>query len=241
MRRRMGRDQFMGQSVMTRTGGWRVWALWLAGTVAAAGLAVAGGGCKTTYYRTMEAFGKHKREILVSRVQAAQKDQEEAKQTFTSALDRFSALVNDSGGDLRKAYDKATSELERSESKAKDVHSRVDAVATVGTDLFKEWEQELAQYSSAELRRTSERQLRDTRAKYDAMLGAMRRAEGTMEPVLSAFRDQVLFLKHNLNAQAVASLKGNVADLERDIGALIREMEASIAEAERFTKEMRAG
>ena len=61
-----------------------------------------------------------------------------------------------------------------------------------------------------------------------------------MGPVLSAFGDQVLFLKHNLNARAIASLKGSLADLQTDIAQLVQEMEASIAEAERFVREMRS-
>ena len=36
----------------------------------------------------------------------------------------------------------------------------------------------------------------------------MRLAESRIEPVLKSFRDQVLFLKHNLNAKAIASLRG---------------------------------
>lgn len=54
----------------------------------------------------------------------------------------------------------------------------------------------------------------------------------------AAFYDQVLFLKHNLNARAIASLKGNVASIESDIAVLIREMEASIREANRFIDAM---
>jgi hypothetical protein len=61
-----------------------------------------------------------------------------------------------------------------------------------------------------------------------------------MEPVLSVFRDHVLFLKHNLNAQAIASLRGDLAEVEADVGALIREMEAAIAESEAFLARMQA-
>jgi len=66
----------------------------------------------------------------------------------------------------------------------------------------------------------------------------MKKAETKIEPVLSAFRDQVLFLKHNLNAQAVASLQSEVTTMEADISKLITEMEKSIAEADSFIKTM---
>lgn len=191
-------------------------------------------GCATTYYKTMEMFGKEKRDILASRVESARDGQEAAKEQFQSTLDRFSELVNAEGGDLRAAYDRAKSDLESSESKAAKVHDRIASVESVGNDLFREWQDELKQYTSDDLRTRSERQLRDTRTRYDDMLAAMKRAESKMQPVLNAFRDSTLSLKHSLNAQAVASMRGTVADLERDIAALIQDMNRSIAEADSF-------
>ena len=94
------------------------------------------------------------------------------------------------------------------------------------------------QYQTDSLRAASEDQLERTEARYGQLLGAMRNAESRMEPVLAAFSDQVLFLKHNLNARAIASLQENVVDLEQEIGALIAEMNASIDEANAFIEEM---
>jgi hypothetical protein len=62
-----------------------------------------------------------------------------------------------------------------------------------------------------------------------------------MPPVLSAMKDQVLFLKHNLNAQAVASIQGTAEGIRRDIESLIKEMQASIDEANAFIDEMGGG
>lgn len=196
------------------------------------------GGCSSAYYKTMEYFGKEKRDILATRVKDARSDQAEAKQQFKSALERFSSIVNSPNTDLKKAYDKAKSDLETSESKANSVHDRVKSVESVGTDLFKEWETENSAYSDASLRSKSEQLLRDTRVKYDDMLAAMKRADATMEPVLVKFRDNVRFMKSNLNAQAVSAMKGTVSDLQRDIGTLIQEMEASMAESEKFVNEL---
>lgn len=198
-----------------------------------------GSGCATTYYKTMELFGREKRDILASRVQDATVDQAAAKEQFESALDRFSKLVNAEGGDLRNAYDRSKSDYDASEAKAQRVRDRVKSVESVGNDLFSEWDKETGQYTSEDLRSKSRAQLRETRVRFDEMLGAMKRAEAKMDPVLAAFKDNVLFLKHNLNAQAVAGMRGTVADLERDIASLIREMESSIAEADRFVKQIR--
>ncbi len=48
----------------------------------------------------------------------------------------------------------------------------------------------------------------------------------------------MLFLKHNLNAQAISSLQDEFASVKADIALLVREMEVSIAEADAFIKAM---
>jgi septal ring factor EnvC (AmiA/AmiB activator) len=195
-------------------------------------------GCGRMYYSTMDRLGYHKREMLVDRVQDARDAQEEAKQQFQSALEEFTAVTRFQGGDLEKLYNRLKDQLDRSESKAQAVSKRIEDVERVGEALFKEWESELDQYSSAELRRLSEDKLRQTRLRYARLVAAMRSAEMKIEPVLTAFRDQVLFLKHNLNARALASLQNELTSIETDVAGLVREMEASIAEANAFIETM---
>jgi hypothetical protein len=194
------------------------------------------GGCQSVYYGTMEQLGYEKREILVDRVEDARNAQEEAKNQFRSALEKFSAVVNFKGGDLEERYNKLDSEYQRCDSKAKAVHNRIADVEDVSKALFDEWQAELKQYTNQDLMRASERRLNDTRRRYQQLIQAMKRAEKKIDPVLSAFRDQVLFLKHNLNAQAVASLQKELSTIEVDVATLIKDMEASIAEADKFIK-----
>ncbi len=208
------------------------------GLVGILGLALALASCQGAYYRTMEAFGKHKRDILVDRVEKARDGQEEAKEQFRTALEAFTDVVRFEGGELEAKYNQLQRELDTSEKRAEAVRDRIDDVEDVAEALFREWEAELDDYSDPDLRRASEDQLRQARGRYEQLMAAMRRAEEKMEPVLVAFRDQVLFLKHNLNARAVASLEGEVVTLERDIAALVADMEASIQEANAFIEAM---
>jgi chromosome segregation ATPase len=197
-------------------------------------------GCQSAYYGAMETFGYEKRDILVDRVDEAREAQQEAKQQFESALAQFIAVTNFSGGELEKQYNKLKDEFEDCESRAAQVHNRIAEVERVAKDLFTEWEKELGQYTNPELRRSSKRQLDSTRNRYQQLIGAMKRAERKLDPVLAAFRDRVLFLKHNLNARAIASLKSERARVEADIAALVADMNRSIAEADRFIKDMSA-
>jgi Skp family chaperone for outer membrane proteins len=196
--------------------------------------------CSQAYYRAAESLGFQKRDILVHRVGKARESQEEAKDQFKSALDRFTALTGFEGGNLESKYRELDAEFERSQAKADEVRKRIDDIEDVSGALFDEWQDELAQYRNQSLKRSSQQQLATTRQRYQLLIAAMKRAEAKMAPVLDTFRDQVLFLKHNLNARAIASLKGELGILETDIAALIRSMEASIREADEFIKTVNA-
>jgi DNA repair exonuclease SbcCD ATPase subunit len=187
----------------------------------------------------MERFGWQKRHILVDRVQDARDEQEAAKKQFQTTLERFIEVTQADVRQLESRYRRLQADFNRSEARAEDVRKRIGSIETVAADLFKEWRAELAQYESAELRRSSEQKLRETQQRYEQFIDAMKRAAAKMDPVLAAFRDQVLYLKHNLNAAAIAALETTTMNLEQDVSALIREMEASIAEANAFIQEMR--
>ena len=204
-------------------------------------LALSLAGCSSAYYGAMEKFGIAKREILADRVDATRKAQQEAKEQFADALQRFLAVTKADGGDLQRKYEDLNTQFKRSESQAKEVRERIAAVEDVGEALFREWKQELAQYTSAALRSDSQRQLDTTRRRYDALVTLMRRAAERMDPVLATFRDQVLYLKHNLNARAVSSLGSTHRALEADISRLISDMENSIREAEVFIRDLKSG
>ena len=196
-------------------------------------------GCRTAYYKAWETFGRQKRDLLKVNVQDTRDDQKKATEQFKDALTRLREMYGTGGGDLEKMYDRLKSDYERCEARAGDVKSRIRKVEQISSDLFKEWEGEIATMTNEKLASSSRQKLRETREKYESLHAAMAKAESSMEPVLKQFHDQVLYLKHNLNAQAIGSLKGESADIEREIQRLIQDMNASISEADAFIREMK--
>ena len=196
-------------------------------------------GCQTVYYDTMERMGIHKRDILVDRVEEAQESQEEAKEQFADALEAFRATVTVKSSKLQSTYDKLQKEYNNSVMRANDVRGRIAAVKNVAEALFDEWEDELDQFSSDNLRNASANQLKTTKREYKTLVTAMEKAEGKMDPILVVFNDQVLFLKHNLNARAIASIQDEVTVMEEEVANLIVDMNAAIAEAESFVKQLK--
>lgn len=198
-------------------------------------------GCSSTGIALREQMGYAKREQLVDRVQDARDEQEEAKEQFASTLEEFKSLTGFDGGDLEKTYSRLKRESDRSEDAADDVRGRIKGIERVADAMFGEWERELDEYQTESLRSASEAQLRDTKTRYGQLIRAMKDAESRMDPVLAAFNDQVLFLKHNLNARAIASLDDTVLELEGEVDRLIEEMNASIGEANAFIESMGKG
>lgn len=195
-------------------------------------------GCDATYMAAMEKMGYAKRDILSDRVKSARDAQEDAKKEIQSTLEQFGKVVAYEGGDLEATYKKLNGELEASEDSAKAVRKRIADVESVADALFSEWERELSQYSSADLRRKSQAKLTQTKSRYKEMLGAMKRAEQRIEPVLKPLRDQVLYLKHNLNARALSAIKGELVKVDAQVDQLVKDMNRSIAEADKFIQSM---
>ncbi|MBK1831720.1 DUF2959 domain-containing protein [Verrucomicrobiaceae bacterium R5-34] len=194
--------------------------------------------CSSVYYGAMEKVGIHKRDIVVSRVKKARSSEQKAKQVFNSALEEFSAVTGYQGGALEKQYKRVNKAYLAAEQQAAEVKARHDDVEHVSKALFKEWKKEIKQYESEEFKAESTRQLKAAQARYTRLMAAMRRAEQSLDPVLRKFHDHNLFLKHNLNARAIASLEGQVKTTRLEVDRLIREMEAAIAEADRFIKQL---
>jgi hypothetical protein len=170
--------------------------------------ALALASCNAIYYSAWEKLGWEKRDLLASAVKSARGEQKEAGEEFQDALTQLKKLSGYSGGNLESAYNKFKAEYEDCEAQATKVRSEIREVDQVARDLFREWEREIRQYENASLAADSRRKLADTRSRFEPLSRSLHASEATMAPVLHKFHDQVLYLKHNLNAAAIGSLRG---------------------------------
>jgi hypothetical protein len=208
--------------------------------VAALSLLALSGGCSSLYYSGMKKLGREKREILVSRIEDGKEAQQEAAKQFKTALEAFQAATGFEGGDLEKLHKKLNSELEDVEGRAHKVTSKIESIDKVANDLFAEWNGEIGQMKNIGLRSDSERLLRGAQQRHRSLMRQMRASESKMQPVLQVFRDQVLYLKHNLNARAISSLKKSVVEIDDDVAALVLELERSVREADKSIAALKA-
>lgn len=189
----------------------------------------------SAYYLSRESFlGHHKRDIVVIHVDHACNSLKGTRDQFEDALEQFKNIVNVEETSLEHRYKLLKRQFEFCKSKTDEVSSQVTIIEEVSESLFKEWEEELSQYSNRALRTKSRQQLKASKQQYSRLIKTMRKAEKRIHPVLSAFKDQVLFLKHNLNTQAIAALQHEFVEIGIDISQLIEVMETTINEASQF-------
>jgi hypothetical protein len=190
--------------------------------------------CRLVLYRAQETLGQHKRDLVVSRVGDTCESLEQTKAQFEDALKQFKTIVNVRDSSLEHCYLQLKRQYDLSWSHASAFSDKIRAIEEVSEALFVEWEQELEEYTNRSLKAHSRQQLKITRQHYSRLIKAMHKAENRIKPVLAAFKDQVLYMKHNLNARAIAALQHELHEISYDIAQLIRAMESSIFEANSF-------
>lgn len=195
-------------------------------------------GCQSAYYNALEKVGIHKRDILVDRVEDARDAQSGVQEQFSSALEELSSLIDFQGGELETIYNNLNDQYEASKEAKENVTNRIEKVESVAQALFAEWESEIEQYTNATFKRNSQKQLRETKSSYARMLKTMRLSEKKMEPVLASLNDNVLYLKHNLNANAINAIEVEFKQLKQEISVLIKDVNSAIAESDKFIKEL---
>lgn len=163
----------------------------------------------------------------------------ETQEQLVSAYEELSELIGYDGGELEEGYERLSKRVDRSRDAIDELDDHLKDIDRVSEDLFEEWESELDLYSSARLRADQEQKLGLARREFARMRQQMQKARDRVDPVMDVLSDNVLFLKHSLNAKALAALRGQATILEGQVDALIRDMKSAIDEADAFIVRMR--
>lgn len=193
---------------------------------------------KEAKYSAYEMIGVEKRDLFKKEVKKVQSGQEDTGEAFKDALEKLQKIYAFDGGNLERQYRSLNSSYEEAQEEATTVRSRIKTLETTAEDLFKEWETEIKEISATDLKSKSSETLRQTRRRYNEFHASLKKSEARMDPVLRRLKDHVLYLKHNLNAKAIAGLKGESGKIQNDIENLIKDMEISISQAKDFAKSL---
>jgi hypothetical protein len=185
-------------------------------------------------YKTYELVGIEKRDLFKKEINNVKDEQEDSKEAFSDALEKLQHFYSFDVGKIEKEYKKLKSSYEKSQDEAIDLSESITKLDTVAQDLFKEWKNEIGTMENASFKKDSSQKLKETRNKYASLHQKLKNSEKKMKPILSKLKDQVTYLKHNLNASAIAGLKTEGDRIETDMSKLIQEMKEASREADEF-------
>ena len=183
--------------------------------------------CSTLYYNTWELLGKEKRDVLKMNMEDVDDQQKDVEEKVSDTLALIRKNYNFKEGKLEATYDRMKEDYEDAKSLADDYSEQVQKTIDIADDLFDEWEDEAKELSNANYRTTSLKQLRQTKASFKRSEKSMRRVENSLNKLLKSYNDQVVYLKHSLNAKAVGNLKAELSEIKRNIEILSSRIEKS--------------
>lgn len=203
-------------------------------------------GCKSTVekwgreakYSAWDMVGVEKRDLFKKEVEETKDSQKKSGEAVQDALTQLKAMTGFKGGDAEKQYNKYNDAYTKAEKRALELKANIKQVQNIANDLFEEWEKEIEQISTPDLKEKSRTSLNSTKSKYANLEVSLKKSEAKLDPVLKKLKDHVLFLKHNLNAKAFSALTIETVKIQKDIDSLVIDLNKSIAEAEKLTAEL---
>lgn len=196
-------------------------------------------GCKSFYYDALEHTGIHKRDLLMQRIEKVRDAQTAAQKQFEATLLEYRSVVLFQSGDLNERQAQLEEDYRAAQLRARNVRYHLQGVDSVADDLFSEWKAELKGYRTAELRRAAEADYDRTRQQYQALRDQLNETEARLQPLLDLLGDQMLSLRHSLNARTISRSSDAYTQLEHDMKSLFEEMTRANDQADMFIRRLR--
>jgi len=164
--------------------------------------------------------------------------QKTATDELVASIEAIKAKTG-TGADPGQSYDIARRALATCESRVRAAHNRIRVVETNGQDFFHQWSKENTEYEDRDLKESSRQNRVKLKASFESVIHDMWKADDACRPVLTAIRDQMLFLKHHRNAPAVPERPPGSSDPALPAEALAKQTELAGRRAEEFVASAR--
>lgn len=208
------------------------------GLLGTLGVALLLSSCQGMYYSTMARFGIDKRDILIERLDKTSEAMSRLDQRFEEMSTAYGATIHLEGGDLPAMHKEFAKSYDRTESAATSFHSRIGDIHSVAGALFEEWKLKTGEILDPDLREQSLRNFGHAQTSYTKLVRTMREVETEIDPVLTRFRDHVVFLKLNLHRMTLSSLQETEEELLLDVEHIRELLAQAIDETAAFTEQI---
>jgi Protein of unknown function (DUF2959) len=135
----------------------------------------------------------------------------ESRAQLQKTVATYNSITEMTATDLKGAYKDLNKDVEGSEKKVVEGRPKVDEMNTAAEGYFAAWKASAAAISDPDLRKRSEERLADAQARFAKIAVAGKDARQSFDTLMTDVKDQSTFLGHDLNANAIATLKPNAA------------------------------
>jgi Protein of unknown function (DUF2959) len=151
--------------------------------------------------------------LMVTIEDVARESETSQKETVAAvqALQKFAAA--NFGNDALAAYAELKQAVEHSEQREEALRRSLEPMKAAADTLFQSWTTDLDAFGSPELRQRSKERLENNRARFQAILKTAGSALASYTDINRRLRDHVLFFDHDLNAEALAAVQGEVRSM----------------------------
>jgi hypothetical protein len=159
-------------------------------------------------------------EQLIKKATSTVKSIDATKAQLQKAMDAYNIVMAAETTDRKSAYSKLQKAMKAAEKNRTEISRHADEMNAEADALFQNWSASIAGISDPALRAMSEKRLVDTRVRYADIQAQSLKAGGLYTAFMTTLNDHVIFLGHDLNGSAVASLAQESAKLNALAAAL---------------------
>lgn len=148
---------------------------------------------------------------LVGRIEELYVDAELSKRKLRTAVDALDAIAGgEFRGDPSAAYATLVKAIEDSEAQAQKLRESYEPLTEQALPFFREWTDNLKNFTNPDLRLRSQTRLANTRQRYEAIVAAVEPALVDYDSMNKGLRDYSLFLGHDLNPASLGEIRNGV-------------------------------
>lgn len=153
-------------------------------------------------------------------------------------VDAYNAFIAETG-DSRSAYDALSRHVGKSEKQVARTRREVDKMEAAADTYFSDWAASLEEMKDEELRAKAFGRMNGTRDRYDEILVLGRQARDEFDTFISLLKDKLVFTGHDLNPEAIASLREDSEAFNEQAETLRRKIDKTIGTAHRYIDSLR--
>lgn len=126
---------------------------------------------------------------LATSINEARAEATRTSEQLKATLSALNALVKQTKGDLRPAYNTFATQIPKTEAAADWTRLRVQWMAGDGLKYFKDWQKTIDEIANASLRKKAQKRLDTVKTSYDKVEVALREASDKFKPFISDLND----------------------------------------------------